>query len=1125
MKLFPRLWIFIFLLVLSKENNAQTQNVRFDLFSGTNGVTLGKINGMTRDKYGFLWFSDQSNRCIIRFDGNHMVRYQNDPQNPNSLGGYYPECLAVDSAGNIWIGFYGMGLDKFDPVANKFTHYRHNDKDPESLSNDFVSTILVDHLGNVWAGNFSGLDQLDQKTGKFKHFRHKNDDANSLSCDSVRALYEDKAGDLWAGTGFAFSENENGGLNLFHRDKGTFTRYMHDPEDPQSLIANKVRAIFEDSYGNFWVGTEGDGLHTMDKKTGKFTRYTYNASKPNQLSRTKLQGIWDHITFITEDADRKIWIGTLQNGLTRYDPVSKQTIHYGSDDDKKGLLKDQTSWWANATPDGFVWISTQNANLFRVDIYNTTIPFFGRSNGFSPDVGYASEGVGAFNEEGDSVLWLGTQKGLVRKDLKNSTTREFPHNPRDASSISSDTVFAMVKDKDNFWLGTPEGLNYFTPKTGKFSRYYPDSINKTSASNIVYKLCKDGNSNLWLGTYGRGLYWLNPSTGKFIHYKNDPADVTTISDDFISSLLIDESDLWIGGDRNNGINKMNLRTKKCTHYLPGLSISCIYKDADGTIWAGTLGGLYHYNGKTDNFNSIAEDNPGNDIVQVEAITGDKEDNLWASTETGFYMLNKKRNHVIHIGKEYGLPQANNFFFDGASFTAQDGKLYFGNGQGYYAFLPGKLKISTGAPKLYFTGFWLNNKQILPDSTTILKHSLYNTKEIRLDHDQNVFAFSTTSVDFRNTNDKKIYYKLENYDVDWRIAQSEDKITYFKVPPGNYSFRIKTPDGSNNDWMEKSIDVIILPPWWTTWWAYCIYGILFCVLAVLVHRYQKARIVSAERERSREKELTQAKEIEKAYNELKTTQTQLIQQEKMASLGELTAGIAHEIQNPLNFVNNFSEVNTELINELEAEVDKGNMEEVKAIAKDIKSNEQKINQHGKRADSIVKGMLQHSRTSAGQKELTDINALADEYLRLSYHGLRAKDKSFNVDFKTNFDESIRKINIVPQDIGRVLLNLYNNAFYAVNEKKQRLNGTFEPIVNVSSTKDNGKVVIKVADNGNGISQKVLDKIFQPFFTTKPTGQGTGLGLSLAYDIVKAHGGDIKVETKEKEGTVFTIILNS
>jgi two-component system NtrC family sensor kinase len=275
---------------------------------------------------------------------------------------------------------------------------------------------------------------------------------------------------------------------------------------------------------------------------------------------------------------------------------------------------------------------------------------------------------------------------------------------------------------------------------------------------------------------------------------------------------------------------------------------------------------------------------------------------------------------------------------------------------------------------------------------------------------------------------------------------------------------------------------------------------------------------------------QKEELQSTLSELKSTQSQLIQSEKMASLGELTAGIAHEIQNPLNFVNNFSEVNSELIKEMKQEIDNGNMEEVKTIADNIDENEQKIMHHGKRADAIVKGMLQHSRSSSGVKELTDINALADEYLRLSYHGLRAKDKFFNAITKTDFDISIGKINIVPQDIGRVLLNLFNNAFYAVTEKaKQQPNGLpagqagYEPTISVSTKKVNNTVELTVKDNGNGIPQKVIDKIFQPFFTTKPTGEGTGLGLSLSYDIVKAHGGGIKVETKEGEGAEFIIQL--
>ena len=269
---------------------------------------------------------------------------------------------------------------------------------------------------------------------------------------------------------------------------------------------------------------------------------------------------------------------------------------------------------------------------------------------------------------------------------------------------------------------------------------------------------------------------------------------------------------------------------------------------------------------------------------------------------------------------------------------------------------------------------------------------------------------------------------------------------------------------------------------------------------------------------------QKMELQTTLTELKSTQSQLIQSEKMASLGELTAGIAHEIQNPLNFVNNFSEVNKELIRDLKSEIQKGNIEEVNTIADDIESNEEKINHHGKRADSIVKSMLQHSRISSGKKEVTDINALCDEYLRLAYHGLRAKDKSFNGKFETDFDQTLPKINIVPQDIGRVVLNLINNAFYACTEKSKVQGATFLPLVKVSTKTAGDKIEISVKDNGPGIPEHIKEKIFQPFFTTKPTGQGTGLGLSLAYDIItKGHGGELKVESGEGEGSVFTITL--
>ena len=371
---------------------------------------------------------------------------------------------------------------------------------------------------------------------------------------------------------------------------------------------------------------------------------------------------------------------------------------------------------------------------------------------------------------------------------------------------------------------------------------------------------------------------------------------------------------------------------------------------------------------------------------------------------------------------------------------------------------------------------------------------------------------------------------------------------------------------------ESLTKLISPSFYTKWgnvfdtagvFGFIWLGAIFIYTNKQVKALEKERLKSIEQEKElklttalkaeleiqvaeRTADLTaQKKQLEQTLLDLTNTQKQLIQSEKMASLGELTAGIAHEIQNPLNFVNNFSEVSTELVDEMNEEIAKGNTAEAAAIAKDLRDNLEKINHHGKRAGDIVKGMLQHSRKSGGVKEPTDINALADEYLRLAYYGLRAKDKSFNAKMITDFDERIGRIDIIPQDIGRVILNLITNAFYVVNEKlkampsalaKQsdgmdlKLSVGFEPTVSVSTKKVGINVFVNVKDNGNGIPQSILDKIFQPFFTTKPTGQGTGLGLSLSYDIVKAHGGEIKVNTKassgiagEETGTEFSIIL--
>ena len=575
-------------------------------------------------------------------------------------------------------------------------------------------------------------------------------------------------------------------------------------------------------------------------------------------------------------------------------------------------------------------------------------------------------------------------------------------------------------------------------------------------------------------------------------------------------------------DLEKGISRLNTHTNHFSYYLNGVSIFSLFRDSEGAIWAGTEKGLYRYNRETDSFLSFFDPQSGLREVGVFNIIEDDYKNLWMLSASSFVKLNADRTRYFIFGRKYGI-KTESLFFGGLSKTTK-GEILIGNSIGFYTFHINDLAAENKPLKIFFSDFFINNSQIFPENEGILKKPIEETSEIALKFNQNSISFHISVLDFRDPEANRVYAMLENFDNTWRESTGDKGATFINVPPGKYVFRVKA-NNIDGVMAEKSIQIIISPPWWKTWWAYSIYGLLLLTAIIGVHRLQKQRTIRIERQKAQVKELVQAKEIEQAYTELKATQTQLIQSEKMASLGELTAGIAHEIQNPLNFVNNFSEVNKELVGEMKEELDKGNLSEAKAIAENIETNEDKIILHGKRADSIVKGMLQHSRTSSGVKEPSDLNALADEYLRLSYHGLRAKDKSFNANLQTDYDKNMGKINIIPQDIGRVLLNLYNNAFYAVADKKRRQPFGYEPTVSVSTRMINEKVEIRVADNGNGIPSNLLDKIFQPFFTTKPTGQGTGLGLSLSYDIIRAHGGELKVDSKEGEGVEFVVMIPS
>ena len=1096
---------------------AFAQSITFDKVLPPEGKNFLHITGIVQDRQGYMWFA--SKKGLYRYDGYSMTYFKNNPLNPNSLGSNSLECIMIDSKGIIWIGTLGKGLDRFDPVTEVFSHFRSNLNDKTSLSSDTIFTILQDRNGAIWLGSAKGLSRLDPQTEKFIHYRHNPIDSNSISSNTVRALYEDKQGTLWIGTGSPYSGEDagpdDGGLNKMDTRTGKIIRYRHDPTDPNSIVNNKVGAIFEDSKGNFWVGTAGDGLHTMNRTRGTFQRHSYDPAHPEKLSRPMRSKTLphDHITFITEDRTGAIWIGTSDAGINRYDPKTN-SIRYIKPSDRMGsdtidnVVPDNTSWAAYTSREGILWISSIVGNLYRIDPFNKN--FLHVLTG-----GYTS----SFFEDSSGKLWIATSGGFVTRDNKGDIKQVFADS---AEFAKVDDITRTYHDRHgDLWVGTSHGLYLFDKKKRNFIRYNHDAKDTASLSdNFILCIYEDRNANFWIGTF-RALELMDRKTGRSTHFKILPVDTNRFSINMVASVLEDRQNrFWVGSFGAGGIQQLNKATGRFNGYLIGLNIYCIYEDSDGTVWVGADDGLYRYDGSSDVFSRFSDKSSPAEIEDINSITEDDQKNLWLGTTKAIIRINRARTETNYYGKNYNV-NGNELSY--GAYKGKNGQLYFGTTTGYYTFHPERLIINPTPPQVIFSNFRLADKIVKPGENSPLIQPLFQTEKIQLPYTKNIFSFDFVAIDYTNAQYNRYLFMLENYDNDWRQAGPDRNARYFNVPPGKYNFKVKAAN-SDGVWAEKQIRIVITPPWWRTGWAYSLYALVFLATLLGLYRFQRQRLIRKERERSREKELEQAKEIEKAYQELKTTQSQLIQSEKMASLGELTAGIAHEIQNPLNFVNNFSEVNKELLLELSEEIKKGHFEEVRAIAADVISNEEKINHHGKRAGAIVKGMLLHSRSSSGVKEPTDINALADEYVRLAYHGLRAKDKSFNATLKTDFDKSIGKIEVIPQEIGRVILNLVTNAFYAVDKKRNQQLDNYEPTVLISTKKIDNKVVIVVRDNGNGIPSNIVDKIFQPFFTTKPTGKGTGLGLSISYDIItKGHGGELQVNTRESEFAEFKIIL--
>jgi ligand-binding sensor domain-containing protein/signal transduction histidine kinase len=1086
----------------------------FTNFTSEDGLPLDAITCSMIDKTGNLWFG-ASGGGISRYDGKSFTTFNTKL----GLADNGVTCLFEDRTGVIWIGTQFGGISKYDGKC--FTSFNTT----SGLPNDYVQAIFEDKAGEFWFGTNGGVSKYDGKT--FTNYTM----VQGLAGNVVSFISQDKEGNLWFCTNRGASKYDGKSFTNYTTVQGlagNVVRCMAEGKDGmlwfgtfsgvskydgksftnlttgQGLANDGVWSISADDPGNLWFGTNG-GVSKYDGKT--FTNFTTDQGLAN-----------NEVLSITKDRDGNLWFGTFGGGVSKYagSAFTSFTTVQG--------LPNNLVFYINEDKGGNLWFGT-TAGVTKYDGKSFTT--------FTTSQGLPDNFVQCIKEDKDGNLWFGTNAGVARYNGKTFT--DFTN----AQGLVGNVVNGIAEDKyGNLWFATTTGISKFDGKA---------FINFTTAQGLVNKevnsITSDKKGNLWISTNG-GISRFDGKT--FINFTS----VNGLANDLAYNITTDEAgSLWIS--TSAGLSRLSVteqdklaQTSPSSNSVPGVvfdnfttakglandEVYASVHDKKGNIFIGTNLGLTvlpvafsslpfsKVSGGIEYFNR-PNGYPLKD-VNLNALYCDSRGIIWCGTgkdlvRFDYRSLRKTDTETASIITQIKVNGENICWFDlksgGNLITREDSaKSMFQECMAYGKMIPreGRDSVIKRFGDIKFDS--ISSFDLLPQN-------------LELPHNHNQVTIDFNAVETNKPQQVEYQYILQGYDKVWSPITKNTSATFGNIYEGNYTFMLKTRKAIGH-WSQPVIyNFSVLPPWYRSWWAYSFYALCLLAGIFLTERIRRRVLEEKLLALARVKELAQAKEIEKAYHELKTTQAQLIQSEKMASLGELTAGIAHEIQNPLNFVNNFSEVNKELIDETSQAVKTGNQDEAIELLLTLRENEEKISHHGKRADAIVKGMLQHSRESKGQKESTDINALADEYLRLAYHGLRSKDNSFNATMKTDFDHSIGTINVIPQEIGRVLLNLYNNAFYAVSEKKKSAGSGYEPTVSVSTKKVDNKITISVKDNGNGIPQKVIDKIFQPFFTTKPTGQGTGLGLSLSYDIVKAHGGEIKVETKEGAGTEFTISL--
>jgi len=1085
--------------------------------SDDESVSGTEVTRLLRDKEGFLWMA--CTYGLYRFDGENLLAFLSFPVETYDYG------MVQDSLGNIWMPNQGSPLMVLDTKAGVLKKAAPN----QNLDN--LTHLMVDSRQRIWTTGQNGeVNLIDPNTQTVKTLTGKN---GLFTSNRTAGIGQDKSGKIWVSTG-------GGGMNILDPENKTIKHL----DQAHGLLSDRLNNILFDRNGRLWVGMYGGTVQVIDPQNE--TIQTIRELQSNA------QDVF--VACLSQDDAGRVWIGTTASGATGVDLEKRQVIHLTKNnglaandvldirqDDKEqvwiatglglnmiaattGVVTHSGSdYVSNLMEDsrGLIWKATTGNGIDILDRKRQAIRHLGIKEGLLSDTVY-------FVEQTNKGIFISTNKSL---EILDTIKKTITHLSSNYSNILFDKAGRI------WYLDQSEtGINLYDPKNQTVKHFGRDILQLNSA---IYFMCLDERGRIWLSNSFGEVAVIDPDAGAVRFLANIKRGRKNSSVFFFRD---DKSNIWIATDK--GIYIADLKKQKIVHFstAQGLINNKVLSIGQykGNIYAGTSVGVSVITPPAEGLSAkktwrvVSYDIPKQDANSYNSDMLTKDGIYWSGDKgvTAFNLAQKDSLKSRPYIKGLSLYDRPIYFYakKGTNSSVTD-TLWRQSGEAYL--LNGETPAITG---------YAFQSGLRWDGVTGSNNLPVN---LRMPYNQNFVQVHYGSLNLVPHDTTRYRYMLNGVDKSWSDVTTDTlSANYMNLQPGNYTFEVICRNAASTWSRPATFSFTVDPPWWKTWWAFIIYAAVFAsVIWGFVH-YRSLQLIKEKRVLEENIQLateeitqqneeiaaqrdsleTQRNDLEKALVDLKSTQTQLIQSEKMASLGELTAGIAHEIQNPLNFVNNFSEVSVELLAELKEEEEKGNKEDVMAIADDLAQNLEKIRHHGKRADAIVKGMLEHSRTNTGQKQLTDMNLLCDEFLKLSYHGLRAKDKAFNAGMVAHFDPQLPKVNVSQQDMGRVMLNLFNNAFYAVYQKKKAGGADYKPEVSVKTSTQNGQVKITVTDNGVGIPDAIKEKIMQPFFTTKPTGEGTGLGLSLTYDmVVKGHGGNIEVNSKEGEFTGFTITL--